>query len=135
MQDFDAPPPITPCLAAYVPRSARTYERLIAPVFAWLQTSRQRDKLHTAEIEVGLRFRRLEEEILEHFSEFAGGPDFIPKHEAWKLACRQREFVREACARMAEGLDGAPTNLSEEIRAMDIGEHVRVVPDYSRKPA
>lgn len=128
----DALPPVGPDIAAYKPRSQDTFRRLIAPVFVWLGTSRQRDKVQAAELEVGLRFRRLEDEILAHFSGYVGGPDFVHKDEAWRLACRQREFVREACARMAEGLHGTPTSLSEAIRELDIGEHVRVIPDYSR---
>ncbi|MDP9840141.1 hypothetical protein J2T09_004921 [Neorhizobium huautlense] len=109
MEEIVSPPPITDQLAAYAPRSKQTFQRLIAPVFAWLQTSRQRDKIQAAELELGLRFRRLEDEILAHLSGHVGGPDFIHKDEAWRLTCRHREFVREACARMAKGLDGTPT--------------------------
>lgn len=79
------------------------------------------------------RFQDLEERIVSHFRTFGGGPDYVSKSEAWSQACRQREFVREACARMAEGEGGMPTNLSEAIRAIDVGEHVRVIPDYSRE--
>lgn len=70
---------------------------------------------------------------MEHFGEYAGGPKYITVEEAWRQACRQREFVRECCARMAEGADGEINALSEAIREIDVSENVRVIPDYSRR--
>jgi hypothetical protein len=59
--------------------------------------------------------------------------NLFPSHQrAWTLAVRRGEFVQEACARMAEGEHGEPTPLSEAIRSLDVGEDVRVIPDFSR---
>ncbi|PDS68914.1 hypothetical protein [Rhizobium phaseoli] len=133
--DTHAPPPISASLAGYRPRSEIYRKKLIEPVFSWLETSRKRDRFEVAKIEMEERVKRLEDSILAYFAEFAGGPDHIHKNEAWRLACRQREFVRECCARMVEGPDGEPTSASEAIRGIDIGEHVKVIPDYSRSEA
>ena len=82
--------------------------------------------------EMHKRISELEEKIVSHFRIYGGGAGYITYAEAWTQACRQREFVREICARMAEDEGGAPSALSEAIREIDIGEHVRVIPDYSK---
>lgn len=124
--------PIEETLARYSPRTDAHRRALIDPVFEWLRTARHRDKVGIAQWEIHQRFCKMEEDILAHFAGYKSGPDYIHKDEAWRLACRQREFVREVCARLAETPEGVPTGLSEAIRDIDVGEHVKVIPDYSR---
>lgn len=133
--EADALPSIEEAFESYSPRSDSHRRALIDPVFEWLLTSRHKNKVDMACWEIHERFKRMEEGILAHFARFEGGPSYVHKDEAWRLACRQREFVREACARMAEDEGGTPTSLSEAIREIDIGEHVRVIPDYSKEAA
>ncbi|MGX9144996.1 hypothetical protein [Mesorhizobium sp. 128a] len=118
---------------SYTPRNDQQRRSLIDPVFGWLESSRQRDKVEIARREIHTRFKKMEEGILSHFARYVGGERYVSEDEAWRLACRQREFVRECCARMAEGKDGEPTSLSEAIRQIDISENVRVIPDCSKR--
>lgn len=105
----------------------------IRDVFGWAERSRRKDRFDVARFEIERILITLEERVLDRFRDFVGGPNFVHKDQAWILACRQREFVREACARMAELPGGIPTMLSEEIRSVDIGPNVKVIPDYSKK--
>ncbi|MDX8495867.1 hypothetical protein RFN29_30430 [Mesorhizobium sp. VK22B] len=117
----------------YTPRNDQQRRHLIDPVFGWLESSRKRDKFEIARREIHTRFKKMEEGILSHFARYVGGERYVSEDEAWRLACRQREFVRECCARMAESKDGVPSDLSEAIRQIDIGENVKVIPDYSKQ--
>lgn len=121
-------------LQSYQPMSDDERWALIDPVFDAIGRNRRADTLEDCRLEMFNRLRAIEEKILAHFGAFSGGPRFITRAEAWTQACRQREFVREVCARMAEGRAGEPTALSEAIREIDIGEDVRVIPDYSKVP-
>ncbi|WP_065091490.1 hypothetical protein [Rhizobium leucaenae] len=120
-------------IAEYSHREPNAVIAGVRSVFAWAEKSRRRDKLDVARFEIERIIVTLEERVLDRFRDFAGGPDYIHKDNAWISACRQREFVREACARLAELPGGIPTMLSEEIRAIDIGPDVKVIPDYSKK--
>lgn len=131
----DASPPKEDRLKTYAPRTKEQRMSVFEPVLHWLERSRKQDRFEIAQEELDERLKRFEERILEHFIDFVGGPDFISKDEAWRLACRQREFVRECCARMMEDPGGVPTNSSEAIRAIDISENVKIIPDYSRSEA
>ncbi|MBL0934816.1 MAG: hypothetical protein IBJ07_08690 [Rhizobiaceae bacterium] len=104
---------------------------LVDPIFDAIARDCRAATWEAGRREIHKRFQDLEERVLSHFRTYGSGPGYVSKTEAWSQACRQREFVREACARMAEGEGGMPTNLSEAIRAIDVGEHVRVIPDYS----
>lgn len=102
-------------------------------VFTWLEKSKRKDRFDIVRMAIEEQFTNLEGRVLGHFQDYVGGRDFIHKDEAWILACRQREFVRECCARMAEDRDGEPTALSEAIRELPIGPDVKVIPDYSKR--
>lgn len=116
----------------YMPRSHDYVKRTVGAVFNWLSTSKHKNKIDMARREIFNRFLQQEEDILAYFAEYEGGKDYVHKDEAWRLACRQREFTREVCARMAEGDGGVPTALSEAIRDLNLGENVKVIPDYSK---
>lgn len=105
----------------------------IRSAFDWLENSRRKDRYDVVRTAILEQFLNLEGRVLGHFHEYVGGKDFIHKDQAWILACRQREFVRECCARMAEGKDEEPTALSEAIRELPIGPAVKVIPDYSKR--
>ncbi|TIV38955.1 MAG: hypothetical protein E5V91_12505 [Mesorhizobium sp.] len=118
---------------SYKPRNDEYRKNLVDPILGWLESSRKRDKFKLARREINTRLRKMEDGILEHFARYVGGDRYVSESEAWRLACRQREFVRECCARMAENKDGSPSELSEAIRQIDIGENVKVIPDYSKQ--
>ncbi|NTA58444.1 hypothetical protein G6L32_07325 [Agrobacterium tumefaciens] len=105
----------------------------IRSAFDWLENSRRKDRFDLVRTAIEEQFLNLEGRVLGHFQEYVGGKNFIHKDQAWLLACRQREFVRECCARMAEGKDEEPTALSEAIRELPIGPDVKVIPDYSKR--
>ncbi len=105
----------------------------IRGAFDWLEKSKRKDRFDVVRTAIEEQFLNLEGRVLGHFQEYVGGKDFLHKDQAWLLACRQREFVRECCARMAEGKDEEPTALSEAIRELPIGPAVKVIPDYSKR--
>lgn len=105
----------------------------IRGAFDWLEKSKRKDRFDVVRTAIEEQFLNLEGRVLGHFQEYVGGKDFLHKDQAWLLACRQREFVRECCARMAEGKDEEPTALSEAIRELPIGPEVKVIPDYSKR--
>ncbi|MCA1866794.1 hypothetical protein HW571_13995 [Agrobacterium genomosp. 3] len=107
----------------------------IRSAFGWLEQSRRKDRFDVVRMAIEEQFLNLEGRVLGHFQDYVGGKDFIHKDQAWLLACRQREFVRECCARMAEGKDEEPTALSEAIRELQIGPDVKIIPDYSKRIA
>ncbi|MEO4000328.1 hypothetical protein [Mesorhizobium sp. CAU 1732] len=119
-------------LSSYRRMSQEERSALIDPVFDAIARNRRADVIESARQKFHTRFEKLEEKILSHFQAFVGGPGYMSQAEAWTQACRQREFVREVCARMAEGEGGEPTGLSEAIRDINISEEIRVIPDYSK---
>ncbi|MBD9636099.1 hypothetical protein IB277_07300 [Ensifer sp. ENS07] len=120
-------------ISRYTFKDRDRVRREISDLMGWLEKSRRKDRFDVVRLSIEELFLGLESRVLDHFRDYVGGPDFIHKDEAWLAACRQREFVKEVCARMVEGPDEEPTPESEAIREMDVGPSIKVIPDYSKR--